>query len=97
MIGSGPAGFYAAGHLLKDADAGFEVDMIDYSNPLEGMKNYLTLARDALARGDAEAADRARGEPAPRSGEPAAHTGDTWSPTRVSARRRSGGRHGPRL
>ena len=29
MIGSGPAGFYAAGHLLKDADAGFEVDMIE--------------------------------------------------------------------
>jgi ferredoxin--NADP+ reductase len=29
VIGSGPAGFYAAGHLLKDADAGFEVDMIE--------------------------------------------------------------------
>ena len=29
MIGSGPAGFYAAGHLLKDPDAGFEVDMIE--------------------------------------------------------------------
>ena len=29
VIGSGPAGFYAAGHLLKDGDAGFEVDMIE--------------------------------------------------------------------
>jgi ferredoxin--NADP+ reductase len=29
VIGSGPAGFYAAGHLLKDADAGYEVDMIE--------------------------------------------------------------------
>ena len=29
VIGSGPAGFYAAGHLLKDADAGFEVDMLE--------------------------------------------------------------------
>ena len=29
VIGSGPAGFYAAGHLLKDADAGFEVDMFE--------------------------------------------------------------------
>jgi ferredoxin/flavodoxin---NADP+ reductase len=29
VIGSGPAGFYAAGHLLKAADAGFEVDMIE--------------------------------------------------------------------
>jgi ferredoxin--NADP+ reductase len=29
VIGSGPAGFYAAAHLLKDADAGFEVDMIE--------------------------------------------------------------------
>jgi ferredoxin--NADP+ reductase len=29
VIGSGPAGFYAAGHLLKDAEAGFEVDMIE--------------------------------------------------------------------
>jgi ferredoxin/flavodoxin---NADP+ reductase len=29
VIGSGPAGFYAAGHLLKDPDAGFEVDMIE--------------------------------------------------------------------
>ncbi|HEY1449310.1 MAG TPA: FAD-dependent oxidoreductase [Solirubrobacteraceae bacterium] len=29
VIGSGPAGFYAAGHLLKDADAGIEVDMIE--------------------------------------------------------------------
>jgi ferredoxin--NADP+ reductase len=29
VIGSGPAGFYAAGHLLKDSDAGFEVDMIE--------------------------------------------------------------------
>jgi ferredoxin/flavodoxin---NADP+ reductase len=29
VIGSGPAGFYAAGHLLKDADAALEVDMIE--------------------------------------------------------------------
>jgi ferredoxin--NADP+ reductase len=29
VIGSGPAGFYAAGHLLKEADAGFEVDMFE--------------------------------------------------------------------
>ena len=29
VIGSGPAGFYAAGHLLKDAGAGFEVDMFE--------------------------------------------------------------------
>jgi ferredoxin--NADP+ reductase len=29
VVGSGPAGFYAAGHLLKDADAGFEVDMFE--------------------------------------------------------------------
>jgi len=29
VIGSGPAGFYTAGHLLKDADAGFEVDMFE--------------------------------------------------------------------
>ncbi len=29
VIGSGPAGFYAAGHLLKDAEAGIEVDMIE--------------------------------------------------------------------
>ncbi|HVO11117.1 MAG TPA: ATP-binding protein [Vicinamibacteria bacterium] len=30
----------------------------EINNPLEGMKNYLTLARDALARGDALAASR---------------------------------------
>jgi signal transduction histidine kinase len=30
----------------------------EINNPLEGMSNYLTLARDALARGDAEAAER---------------------------------------
>jgi ferredoxin/flavodoxin---NADP+ reductase len=29
VIGSGPAGFYTAGHLLKDAGARFEVDMIE--------------------------------------------------------------------
>jgi ferredoxin--NADP+ reductase len=29
VIGSGPAGFYAAGHLLKDAQAHFEVDMLE--------------------------------------------------------------------
>lgn len=29
VIGSGPAGFYAAGHLLKDADAAIEVDMLE--------------------------------------------------------------------
>ncbi len=29
VIGSGPAGFYAAGHLLKDEQAGFEVDMLE--------------------------------------------------------------------
>src|SRR5258707_11174135 len=29
VIGSGPAGFYAAGHLLKDADSAFEVDMFE--------------------------------------------------------------------
>jgi ferredoxin--NADP+ reductase len=29
VIGSGPAGFYAAGHLLKDSDGHFEVDMLE--------------------------------------------------------------------
>jgi len=29
VIGSGPAGFYAAGHLLKDEEAGFEVDILE--------------------------------------------------------------------
>jgi len=29
VIGSGPAGFYAAGHLLKDASERFEVDMLE--------------------------------------------------------------------
>jgi ferredoxin/flavodoxin---NADP+ reductase len=29
VIGSGPAGFYAAGHLLKDSDGRIEVDMIE--------------------------------------------------------------------
>ncbi len=29
VIGSGPAGFYAAGHLLKDSDAALEVDMFE--------------------------------------------------------------------
>ncbi len=29
VIGSGPAGFYAAGHLLADSDERFEVDMIE--------------------------------------------------------------------
>jgi ferredoxin/flavodoxin---NADP+ reductase len=29
VIGSGPAGFYAAGHLLKDTDARVEVDMLE--------------------------------------------------------------------
>ncbi len=29
VIGSGPAGFYAAGHLLKDPEAAVEVDMIE--------------------------------------------------------------------
>jgi ferredoxin/flavodoxin---NADP+ reductase len=29
VIGSGPAGFYAAGHLLKDAAAALEVDMLE--------------------------------------------------------------------
>lgn len=29
VIGSGPAGFYTAGHLLKDAAAGIEVDMLE--------------------------------------------------------------------
>jgi ferredoxin--NADP+ reductase len=29
VIGSGPAGFYAAGHLLKDADGHFDVDMLE--------------------------------------------------------------------
>jgi ferredoxin/flavodoxin---NADP+ reductase len=29
VIGSGPAGFYAAGHLLKDSSERFEVDMIE--------------------------------------------------------------------
>jgi len=29
VIGSGPAGFYAAGHLLKDSAGRFEVDMIE--------------------------------------------------------------------
>ncbi len=29
VVGSGPAGFYAAGHLLKDSAARFEVDMLE--------------------------------------------------------------------
>jgi ferredoxin--NADP+ reductase len=29
VIGSGPAGFYAAGHLLKESDGHFEVDMLE--------------------------------------------------------------------
>src|SRR5437764_11447081 len=29
VIGSGPAGFYAAGHLLKDAGGRIEVDMLE--------------------------------------------------------------------
>ncbi len=29
VVGSGPAGFYAAGHLLKDAAGRFEVDMLE--------------------------------------------------------------------
>jgi ferredoxin/flavodoxin---NADP+ reductase len=29
VIGSGPAGFYAAGHLLKDSEGRFDVDMIE--------------------------------------------------------------------
>jgi ferredoxin--NADP+ reductase len=29
VVGSGPAGFYAAGHLLKGSDEGFEVDMLE--------------------------------------------------------------------
>jgi len=29
VIGSGPAGFYAAGHLLKDPEAGLEVDLFE--------------------------------------------------------------------
>ena len=29
VVGSGPAGFYAAGHLLKDSAAGVEVDMLE--------------------------------------------------------------------
>jgi ferredoxin/flavodoxin---NADP+ reductase len=29
VIGSGPAGFYTAGHLLKNPDGAFEVDMIE--------------------------------------------------------------------
>jgi ferredoxin/flavodoxin---NADP+ reductase len=29
VIGSGPAGFYAAGHLLKDSTGRFEVDMLE--------------------------------------------------------------------
>jgi ferredoxin--NADP+ reductase len=29
VVGSGPAGFYAAGHLLKHASARFEVDMLE--------------------------------------------------------------------
>ena len=28
VIGSGPAGFYTAGHLLKDGPENLEVDMI---------------------------------------------------------------------
>src|ERR1700736_6872813 len=31
VIGSGPAGFYAAGHLLKDSAGSVEVDMLDRS------------------------------------------------------------------
>ena len=42
----------------------------EINNPLEGMSNYLTLARDALARGDVEAAvaPRGLGEAGPRPG-----------------------------
>jgi ferredoxin/flavodoxin---NADP+ reductase len=29
VVGSGPAGFYAAGHLLKDSTGGVEVDMLE--------------------------------------------------------------------
>jgi ferredoxin/flavodoxin---NADP+ reductase len=29
VVGSGPAGFYAAGHLLKDSSGRFEVDMLE--------------------------------------------------------------------
>ena len=29
VVGSGPAGFYAAGHLLKDSEGRFDVDMIE--------------------------------------------------------------------
>jgi ferredoxin--NADP+ reductase len=29
VVGSGPAGFYAAGHLLKDSDGRFDVDMLE--------------------------------------------------------------------
>src|SRR3979411_1136846 len=29
VIGSGPAGFYAAGHLLKDSAGAVEVDMLE--------------------------------------------------------------------
>src|SRR6202035_575346 len=29
VIGSGPAGFYAAGHLLKDSGGSVEVDMLE--------------------------------------------------------------------
>ncbi len=29
VVGSGPAGFYAAGHLLKDSNERFEVDMLE--------------------------------------------------------------------
>ena len=42
----------------------------EINNPLEGMANYLALARDASARGDSEAAARhlAAGEAGPRAG-----------------------------
>ena len=41
IIGSGPAGFYAAGHLLKDAEAGFEVDMMHTVHTVDAAMPYL--------------------------------------------------------
>jgi ferredoxin--NADP+ reductase len=29
VVGAGPAGFYAAGHLLKDSEGRIEVDMLE--------------------------------------------------------------------
>jgi len=74
----------------------------EINNPLEGMSNYLTLTRDALSRGDLEAATRHAGSV--RQGleraagivrqvlahaDPAKTPGPRWTSTRCCARPRS--------